>query len=327
MMAQSRLDSMAMQRYTGHMGRGNVKARLLDDADANIGNGAIITAQPFPQGPLGPPNLKPESNPARILNLDALSTTGQTVTVTFTASLLQGVFSFESGPITGIIEFGNGAVFTRVEFDISIGPVGSVGGGAPGSGTPTEPQDGGVTITVPSGVLRAYARHDGAYMTPDIFGKLPNNPPAGTPSTCISPHTTNVQIFAKAFAGYYTRHFSRLYKTQYIFRCDQSNVANSSVIYNLYPIPAFAKSVRLLRNIITSSSLKLYIYDGIPIIATPPFPAPPYSSDGNLLDVVQIPAGISCPTIPLPGTATCILVETTGGTVVNFAALLYEIGL
>ena len=88
------------------------------------------------------------------------------MSIVFTAARVVGASNPNpgyAGPITGLVEFGNGGRFTRVEFDVPLGPyLGTFQGAAVAS----EPQDGGVIVTVPTGVLRAYARYDNLLVQP-----------------------------------------------------------------------------------------------------------------------------------------------------------------
>ncbi len=144
---------------------GKVKNRLLDDADNNIGNVTISY-------PSLTPDTHPQTNPPRILALDAESPTAQMMTVVLTNRFLSDPpppFNLPpynngtalGGPIVGIIEFGNGSTFTRVEVDVPLGPVLLNG---------SDPQDGVTLVSVPAGTLRVYARNDGNLIPYDIYG-------------------------------------------------------------------------------------------------------------------------------------------------------------
>jgi len=140
----------------------HVPQHLLDtDADQNIGNSALLQPQ---QGAAA--TTIPNTNPDRILQLSGPSKRAQTTSIVFTASRVVGANNPNpgyAGPITGILEFGNGGRFTKVEFDVPLGPfLGTFQGAAAAS----EPQDGGVIVTVPTGVLRAYARYDNLLVQP-----------------------------------------------------------------------------------------------------------------------------------------------------------------
>jgi hypothetical protein len=251
--------------------------------------------------------------------------------VVFTCARLTGYASNPSpgwaGPVTGIVEFGNGGRSTRVEFDVPVGPyIGALQGAA----SNTEPQDGGVLVTVPTGVLRAYARYDNRLIQP-VLGQNPPIAlaqllgmsfvgPGGPVAANAGPNFAfpAEPVLVKAMAAYYTRHYAKLYKTQY---CYVSAVGAAPIFIDpaanqaLYCVPAFARSVRVLRHPITSAMV-VRLYDGL-------------YGDPNIepLDVVAVTASTS-PKIPIVGNMNIISVSSAAGTdVVKSLALCYEIGL
>jgi len=302
---------------------------LLDvDAEQNIGNSANLQPQDG-NGPVGGTTI-PQTNPERLLQLSGPSKTAQTTSVVFTAARLTGAANNPSpgwaGPVTGIVEFGNGGRFTRVEFDVPVGPyIGALQGAA----SNTEPQDGGVVVTVPTGVLRAYARYDNRLIQP-ILG---SNPPVsiaqylGVPFVGPGgpiPANAGVGVYAfpaepvlvKAMAAYYTRHFAKLYKTQY---CYTSAVGAAPIAIGaeqaLYCVPSFARNVRVLRAPM-SAAMVVKLYDGL------------YGSPSiTPLDVVAVAANTS-PTIEIAGNMNILSVSSaTPADTVTSLALCYEIGL
>jgi hypothetical protein len=287
----------------------HVPQHLLDtDADQNIGNSALLQPQ---QGAAA--TTIPNTNPDRILQLSGPSKRAQTTSIVFTASRVVGANNPNpgyAGPITGILEFGNGGRFTKVEFDVPLGPfLGTFQGAAVAS----EPQDGGVIVTVPTGVLRAYARYDNLLVQP-ILGlppqaiaqsaKVPFVGPGGPilPPGNAAP-AEPVQV--KAMAAYYTRRSAKVYKTQYCY-VGAPGVPALGILSATYCIPAFARSIKLFRNPSTAS-FTVSMYDGI-----------------NQLEQYTVPSG-SSPSIPLVGTETIVTVGSTDA--VSFLALCYEIGI
>jgi len=305
------------------MGRreGDFQHLLDTNADQNIGNSALLQPQP---GSVA--TTIPATNPARILQLNGPSKTAQTVSIVFTASRVVGQDNPNpgyAGPITGILEFGNGGRFTKVEFDVPVGPfLGNFQGAAASS----EPQDGGVIVTVPSGVLRAYARYDNLLIQPTLG--LPTQSTAqklgvpfvgpGGPVAPTSPSPAPAEpVLVKAMAAYYTRHYAKAYKTQYCYVGSPGFIAQwmpSGQGKAVYCVPAFARTVKLLRwnsNLSTSPSMTLQFYDGI-----------------NFLEEVTIAAGAVSPTIDLVGNETIIqVVSTSPSDTITFLALCYEIGI
>lgn len=301
---------------------------LLDtSADQNIGNGVVVQPQ------LAGPTTIPQSNPDRLLTLSGPSGTGQTTSVVLTAARIVGAQNPSPGfpgPITGVIEFGNGGQFTRVEVDIPIGPfIGSFQAAAPAS----EPQDGGVIVTLPTGVLRAYARYDNNLIQPLVavsnlslaqFLGVPFVGPGGPVTRTVPPPSSTTPpepVLAKAMAAYYARHTSKVYRTHYCYVGDRSTGVPMSVspsgrgVPAFYCIPPFARSVKVLHVPITggSSNLTAQLYDNA----------------GNLLEYpISIPTG-SSPIIPITGTETIIGIESVNPAVdkVVLLALCYEIGI
>jgi hypothetical protein len=303
---------------------------LLDvDAEQNIGNSAYLQPQDG-GGPAGG-TTTPQTNPERLLKLSGPSRSAQTTAVIFTAARLTGFLNNPSpgyaGPITGVVEFGNGGRFTRAEFDVPVGPfIGAFQGAA----SNTEPQDGGVVVTVPTGVLRAYARYDNRLIQP-VLGA---NPPLSLAETLGVPfvgpggpvpanagpgfYFPAEPVQVKAMAAYYTRHFARAYKTQY---CYVSAVGSPPQFIDpatnggLYCVPAFARSVQVLRYP-ASAAMLVELYNGL------------YTSPGATpLNSVGVPAN-QCPVIPIVGNMNIIRVTSATSTDrVTLLALCYEIGL
>lgn len=278
--------------------RSQSKARLLDDADMNIGNAVTV---------LPPLNAAvqtiPTQNPDRILNLDALSKTGQMVSIAFSASLTPGNGSPLVGPITGIVEFGNGAIFSRVEVDIPIGPYNLLAGGA--NGLSNQPFDGGTILTLPGGVIRAYARHDGHFITLSTNGSTGGAVP-------VAATTAIVPVIVKAHAAYYVRAgVSSPRKTLY------TGLANPNGL--VYSIPAYAKRFRLLRDPRGGNNTAVWTAAFLDSAA----------AGGNVLvTAVFDPAVLvsSIPFVEVPGTANSILLTSAGGVTTTNIFLEFEIG-
>ena len=304
------------------MGRseGDFKHLLDTNADQNIGNSTLLQPQPG-----SVPTTIPLTNPARILQLSGPSKTAQTVSIVFTASRIVGSDNPNpgyAGPVTGILEFGNGGRFTKVEFDVPVGPfLGSFQGAAASS----EPQDGGVIVTVPSGVLRAYARYDNLLVQPALglpptraTAQLLGVPFVGPGGPVLPPSQSPAPaepVLVKAMAAYYPRHFARAYKTQYCYVGAPGFIAQYiGPGYAIYCVPAFARTVKLLRwnsNLSTMPSMVLQFFDGI-----------------NFLEQVTIAAGAVAPIIDLVGNETIIQVlSASPADTITFLALCYEIGL
>ena len=210
------------------------KKPLLEDADQNIGNSATIYPQSGDVGTVTPQILRD-----RILNLQAGSAAGQTTSIVMTASRIVGSDNPTPGfpgPITGVIEYGNGGRSTRLEFDIPVGPF---AGSINQASNAVEPQDGAVIVTVPTGVVRAYARYDNLLLAPLIGSDPPishaqlSGVPVigpGGPLLCAnsSPPPVNITVPAepvlvKAMASYFSKAHSKVYKTLNCYISTETN--------------------------------------------------------------------------------------------------------
>jgi hypothetical protein len=296
------------------MGRseGDFRHLLDTNADQNIGNSAILQ----PQAGYGGTTI-PQTNPQRLLQLTGPSKTGQTTSVVFTASRIVGADNPHPGlpgPITGVVEFGNGARFTRAEFDVPIGPYLGWQGHPLAS---SEPQDGGTIVTVPTGVLRAYVRYDNLLIQP-LLGlpttnladelHVPLVGPGGPNSLLNAPAEP---VLTKAMAAFYTRHYSKLYKTNYLYVGDHGVPPQFIPTGTLVCVPPFARSVKVFR--LKSSnmpSMTISLWDG-----------------AHIAERFVIPADTS-PSIDISGNESVIEIASTANTdTVTFLALCYEIGL
>ena len=311
------------------MGRDSTadKTPLLMNAEQNIGNSAVI----YPQaGGVGSGTVIPQTNPSRILQLTGGSAVGQTTSIVMTASRTVGSLNPNPGlpgPITGIIEFGNGGRATKVEFDVPIGPYqGAISLPDPAN----EPQDGGIIISVPTGVLRAYARYDNLLLA-TVLGtnqslaqirKVTAIGPGGPHSTLNLP-TPAEPVQVKAMAAYFSRHFARAYKTLYCYLSDP--IGPSAIVigdpagggYDFFCLPAFARSVKVLRlNTIappppTMPALKIVLHNGV-----------------NIVDMIDIAAGVNSPDIKVEGHECIIGIRSaTAGDTVTLLALSCEVGV
>ncbi len=332
-LAQQQIAKLEAARRSGKSG-----LKLLDDADNNVGNGTVL--QPLFLPLAGPPYIKqPDDKRARLLNLTADSRYGQSVTIVMTAARIllpgQALAQTHVGPITGIIEFGNGSQFTKVEFDIPIGPF--AGSEFFGLDTAYAFQDGGVSIQVPTGTLRVFARYDNALITPiqaansPVYGEFPFVVPAGAgpfaPNPVLNdpagpyPLRTCVPVFVKAFTDYFGRIYSRLQKTLYLY-IGEPAVASVTFATAPYAIPPFARAVKVVRNPQTAA-MTLSLDDGM---ATPNTAGA--ANFTRFIETHAIPSGPS-PLIPIEGYhRTVSIASATAGPAdqVHGVKLVFDIG-
>jgi hypothetical protein len=292
---------------------------LLEDADQNIGNSATVRPQAGTAGTIIPQSLQ-----NRIINLsNGGSARGQTTSVVVTARrILPGTADNPSptgglpGPLTGIVEFGNGGRSTRAEFDVPIGPfTGSFGGASPA----LEPQDGGVILTVPTGVLRVFVRYDNLLIAPVLATVPPVSLAQLFSVTFLGPGgpfngEPPEPVLVQSMAAYFSRPAAKVYKTLYLYVSLPSPPAPPAPL-NLTPamgfcLPAFAKTVKILRKPLTSA-LDVQLYNNI-----------------RSLDEVTIAAGVTSPTFDVIGHETIITIGShTPADTVTFLAMVCEIGI
>ena len=340
---------------------------LLKDAEQNIGNSVVLNPQAasYPQNYLGnptPPVLPdigtviPQANAERILNLNAGgSAVGQTMTVAMSATrILQGTqnpYPGFPGPITGIVEFGNGGRWTRVEFDIPIGPF---AGFFSQASSAIQPQDGVVIITVPAGALRVYARYDNLLVAPLLGtdppiaqaqwtsmngtpvpfigpgGPLLVQDPTGGGNQIILPEPVLVQAMATYFGRAPTH--ARVYKTLNMYLSQETlntppplapaiQIGSPPVRtlagfgnFNFWALPPYTKRVKLLR-FPNTANLAVILHDGIR-------PVDYFTTGAD-------PVGHSFPEFDVDG-GECILgisSQNSGGNAVTMLKAICQVGI
>lgn len=307
------------------MGIDRTIKRLLDNAETNIGNQVS-----YPSNPLAGIVISPDRNPQRILDLTAASNTGQIITVGMSAfSNPPNTTNAFAGPFTGVVEYGNGGISTRVEFDVPVNQI------APGD-TPSNAKDGNVLITVPGGTLRVYGRDDSNLVTPSFqftpapavqfgmpaslggIGGGTDNIPRGFGPWSAGPDAT-IGGAIKAHATYATRadgQGSRVTKTVWVYNTDTGNgslINEGAGTPALYFVPPMAKTVQVFRNAFATNTpacaVKLDVRD-----------------QTGIMERFAIAAGVVSPIFELPGGVVMIGVETTTANINTFA-LVFEIGI
>jgi hypothetical protein len=315
------------------------KTPILMDADQNIGNSSIVHPQAGTEG-----TVIPQTNPPRILNLAAGgSAAGQTLSVVFAASrIIKSAENPEpgfAGPLTGVVEYGNGGRFTRVELDVPVGPF---AGSINEASTALEPQDGLVTITLPTSALRAYVRYDNLLLAP----LLGTDPPAshaevsgvsivgpGGPVVVFDPadpdnpaanFTIEAEpVLVKVMAAYFAKPHARVYKTLNCYLSEETlNPAPTAIRigtpsaspiagypgYAFWALPAFTKRVKIQR-FPNDTALDVLLHDGI-----------------RPVDYIQIAGGSTPPEFKVVGGANIIGITSGEGTV-TMLKLVCEIGI
>lgn len=320
-------DAMLLQRnqeLESAMRAGKSGVALLDDGENNLGNSTRIDPQILPAGVAYTTVPQALTNNGRILNLTSVSSKAQSITVVMTAAKVGGAKG-ASGPLTGILEFGNGTQFTRIEFDIPFGPFTSAF--LLGDKDNDQPQDSGAVVQIPTGILRAYLRYDNAFLTPEIggyaFGGVGSPGPIAAVSGPFAPNFTNPgPLQAKAFTAYFGRVRTHLYKTQYVYVGSFANPISFFYPFGPLPgtpahycVPPFAKSVRLIR-LPQTAAMTVSLLD----LST--------AVNGVESKIYNIPSGIA-PIIPIEGNENVITVSSATANPadqVNLVKLVYEIG-
>jgi hypothetical protein len=316
------------------------KTPLLMNAEQNIGNSTILHPQ------VGQPTVIPTTNPPRILNLTGGSAVGQTVSIAMSVSrIIQGNENPNPGfpgPITGIVEFGNGGRFTKIEFDLVVGPF---AGPFTEALSALEPQDGVVIVTVPTGVLRVYARYDNLLLAPILgtdppmsqvqysnsqspFPGYPVVGPGGPLLVSPSPLTggsdfivPSEPVLVKAMAAYFTKTRSKIYKTINCYVSPETTVPVAIPIgnptaatpagylgYAFYALPPYTKSVKVQR--FPGVAVDVLLHDGVrPVEYINIFPTP-----------------TSPPTIDIVGNESIIGINSLGNKL-NMLKLVCEVGV
>jgi hypothetical protein len=320
------------------MGHENVadKKPLLHDAEQNIGNSAIVRPQ------VGPATVIPQDPRDRIINLQGGSGAGQSTTIVMTAARIVGAenpLPGFPGPITGILEYGNGGRSTRVEFDIPVGPF---DGTINEASSAIEPQDGIVTITVPTSVVRAYARYDNLLVAPILgtdpplshaeFSSVavlgpggpvlvadPAAPADPTKNILVSPEP----VLVKAMACYFGKASSRVYKTINCYLSNETTnpapveikigTPDASPIsgfpgYAWWTLPAFTKRVKILR-FPDSAALKVLLHDGV-----------------RPVDFIAIAGGSTAPEIKVVGNQSIIGITSENANI-RMLKIVCELGI
>jgi|WetSurMetagenome_2_1015567.scaffolds.fasta_scaffold25059_2 hypothetical protein len=279
---------------------------LKGQSEQNIGNSTTLRPQE------GAATVIPQTNPPRLVQLLGGSGAGQTTSIIYTASRIVGQDNPNPGfpgPVTGILEFGNGGRSTRVEFDVPVGPfVGTI----TTASNAVEPQDGGAIVTVPTGVVRAYMRYDNLLLAPllqqtppvslaQLMGVAvqgPGGPRANVPAE---------PLLGKAMVNYFSRHFTKTYKTLYCYTGPAPVQVGIAYVY--YALPAFTKSFRIVR-IPSTSQLDVQIRDNV-----------------QLMEAFTLGSGAS-PVIDVIGNEAIVGIQSRlAADTVTFLALVCEVGV
>jgi|WetSurMetagenome_2_1015567.scaffolds.fasta_scaffold18657_4 hypothetical protein len=282
---------------------------LLSNADQNIGNRQILEPKaPYNQATI----VAQTADLLQPIKLNASSADGMTRSIILTAcrQLIPGAGAV--GPVTAIIEFGNGSVTTRAEVDVPTGPF--QGKTLISATNAITPQDGGVIVTVPTGAVNVYYRYDNNLLAAALDVGGPTVAALLMGVGVSVPNATPIPVGVMASVANFSRHFARAYKTQYCY-CGPTSVtfgiAQNPVDKILYPVPAFARSVQVLR-VPSSAAINVDLYDG-----------------RQAMQSVTVASNTS-PSIPIVGQEIVVGIgsgSAAAGDKVTFLALCYEVGI
>lgn len=281
-----------------------------------FGCDSVVSTPPDVSGekeiaPFGVPDgfatIKAPASPDLVLSIPRQSTNGLAITLSASTVLKTPPVSQENPvPLTAIVEFGNDKVSGRIEVDVPVGRLNSLGGML------TPPESGALFMNLPSNVLNIYARNDSYYITPDNNGLVGDSDLSMLTPPVRGGDAASAILRASASFGTGAKIGERPTRTYYIGAITAAgHIKFVDDPARAYTIPPLAKRFRLLR---TGE-------------ANGPSTGSVYDAAGNVLSSFSTGAEISEPWIDLPGTAHRVGVATflsgAGGT----AELVFEIGI
>lgn len=293
----------------GHR-KGYGPRRLLDNGELNLGRLVEVP----------PGELEFPGTPVRVLDLRSDSNLAQYATISF--SVLPVVENADvtsddpnrAGPLFGIIEFGNGSGFSRVEVDIqrSASPY---NGGSSGFGLTYNIGDprtyfsppGGISISVPASSLRVFVRNDGN-LRPCPNSKILNEP------TVAGQNSPTAKVMAHISYG-----LRGIYEgaTRTVWLIKDGTVSTLANPGFFSAIPPFARTLVIHRNPTATMGISYQLE------------VSQKAAGGNLVYQQEvIPAGTVSPVIQIPHGATGINLQNLGPNEAKATiALVYGIGV
>jgi len=210
---------------------------LLSDQET-LNLGSLFEIKPKPDGLTG---LNKFGDPVRILNIEGSDADSETVLITLqneTVFLNQTAMPVP-GPVVGIVEFGTGSGFARIEFDIPS-PVGGPAPNQPSGGTSDifVPQKNNVvTLCLPASSIRVFARNDAQIGMLNAFN---------TTTVNVNNASRNTPAMIRCHAAYGKSNMvrERVTRQYYIAGTAGPSLGVTSIIIGL---PAFAKRVSFPR--------------------------------------------------------------------------------
>jgi hypothetical protein len=226
---------------------------LADQESLNLGTLFDIQAQP--EGTLG---LSRFGTPVRLLNIEGHDSDSETITITLQneAVFLAPTAMPVPGPVIGIVEFGTGSGYARVEFDIPSavgGPAPNIAAGPLATANIFTPQkNNSITLVLPASSIRVFARNDAQtgflidFNGPQVNGDLASR---GTPA----------QVRVHAAYGRANMVRDKVYR-EYMIAGPGSPFTDAGPSSTItIGIPAFAKRVYFPRSLLGTRALNVTI--------------------------------------------------------------------
>lgn len=279
---------------------------LADQESLNLGS--LFEVPASTEDALG---LNRFGQPVRLLNIEGQDADSETITITLQN---EAVFLSPSsipvpGPVIGIVEFGTGSGYARVEFDIPSavgGPASNINSGALATANIFVPQkNNSITLVLPASSIRVYARNDAQTgILLDFNGAVKVN-------DRLESRNTPAQVRVHAAYGRANMVRDRVYREYMIAGNNGTPLAASPGPGNTITIgvPSFAKRVSFPRSPIQTTTL------GLTMISY-------YALDNSIVPVAVNDYSF----LDLPPHVSSITIANTSGVAITSLSALFELG-
>lgn len=194
------------------------------------------------------------ATPIKMIDVTGDARLAREVTITMGLLVLTPVMEGQdagggtTGPITGIVEWGNGAAFSRVEFDIPPvsripTPSTSLNTGLPGE-FHQAPRVSGVALAVTASAVRVYARNDNQMPFIGNITRIVGNTDTGVVEPTVVAHVAYGRLYGASGNGH-------------LFRTIAVERVNAEPQDQVVGIPPFAKRVYFFRAAVDTTSFEV----------------------------------------------------------------------